>query len=613
MSEPILECGNDIGSTSVRGFIDKFAEISGNACFYSCAIATLYSSATQRYGNVSSLISSVGNNLLTLGKNMLLDPARWTGEGAEYLDGLLENLDNFIQATVTNAQNITTGQHDSFGQFMFNMLKTMAVRYSDAIVLAAIQKLVTEMQEDIGNRASVLGQINNKMGELQSALENLVEQDWWEELVAAINAADLNLTTARNLLFSAYQGALYGQWDPNKASTAMYRILVAREKLSGKGGLMEDLGDELGDMFYSMTTSAPYDPFDPAFFKSHSSQLIQTIELVGRKIEEISDLYNCLIRLSGKIRMQKALIIAAEAMLNWLGSGERISVGLDIAIGDNMLWSIISRLDDIRADMKDVVENEKKISAPVHVAMWRGELHSQAQVLQTFCGIPQPWSLPSYASNEQAISDYQYIVYPHKPEDGIRSLSELDFGIAEIQSILGRLISTAGNLSALIVDHEQWAYSLGRVRQDIVQLKFKDEQAVSLLYRFSGYEDQHFDYMMNFLKNAGWSTAEELLGKGFLKDFLALTVEGITSSIVLSQCLASILSDSEVAPEQSQGLQFKLAELQQREQSKALAKMRAASSLPGLQFQAISGLQLHLQKIQSEIDELVDIGERFCG
>jgi hypothetical protein len=189
----------------------------------------------------------------------------------------------------------------------------------------------------------------------------------------------------------------------------------------------------------------------------------------------------------------------------------------------------------------------------------------------------------------------------------------LDFGVSEIQGTLGRIISTAGNLSSLIVDHEQWAYSLELGMQDIVQLKFKDEQAVALLYHFSGYEDQHFDYIMNFLKNAGWSTAENLMGNGMIGDFLALTVEAITSSVTLAQCLASILPDSDVDPANSQGLQFKLAELQQREQSDALAKMRAASSLPGLQFQAISGLQLHLQEIQSEINELVDIGKRVCG
>lgn len=613
MSEPSLECGSSLGSESTRAFIDRFSELSSDLCFYSCAITALYSAASQRYAGTTEMITGVGNNLATLGKNMLQDPGRWLGEGDDYLAGLLENLDSFIQATVTNAQNITTGQHDSFGQFMFNMLKTMTVRYADAIVLAAIQKLVNEMQGDLGNRASVLGQIYNKMGELKTALEGLVEQDWWEELVAAIEAADLNLTTARNLLFSSYKSVLYGQWDPSNASIAMYRILVAREKLSGKGGLMEDLGDELGDMFHSMTTSAPYDPFDPAFFKSHTSQVVQAVETVGKKIEEISDLYDCLLRISGRLRNYKALIIAAEKMLNWLGSGERISVGLDISVGDNMLWSIISRLDDIRADMKDVVVNEKRISAPIHVAMWRGELLSQAQILQTFCGIPQPWSLPSYASNEKAISDYQYVVYPHDPTDGLRSLSELDFGVREIQGTLGRIISTAGNLSSLIVDHEQWAYSLELGMQDIVQLKFKDEQAVALLYHFSGYEDQHFDYIMNFLKNAGWSTAENLMGNGMIGDFLALTVEAITSSVTLSQCLASILTDSDVDPANSQGLQFKLAELQQREQSDALAKMRAASSLPGLQFQAISGLRLHLQEIQSEINELVDIGERVCS
>jgi hypothetical protein len=177
---------------------------------------------------------------------------------------------------------------------------------------------------------------------------------------------------------------------------------------------------------------------------------------------------------------------------------------------------------------------------------------------------------------------------------------------------MGRIISTAGNLSSLIVDHEQWELELDRTLQDIVQLKFKDEQAVALLYHFSGYENQNFDYIINFLHNAGWSTAEELVKNGRISDFLALTIEGITSSITLAQCIASITGDGELPPELSQGLQYKLAELQEREQSEAMAKMRAVSSLPNLQFQAISGLQLYLQQIQSEINELVEIGEKVC-
>lgn len=602
---PALQCGGPPVGGDYETLSNLVSNVVGDACFYGCFVSALYNSAIIRYSNVQGTLTGVVQSVLTLGKLMLREPGRWTEEQLDYIEDMVGTFTNFLEGTI---QQIIP-DNLNFSDVMWSMLKTMVCRYAEVMLLAAVQELVYKLRTDLDNRAILLGNIVNKLNQLESDLNDLSEYDWWKEFVEAVDAANLNLGVAQQELYRAYTNAQYGQWDREHTDMAQWRILAAIQKLASSGMI-----GELLTLFSDVLKGRGYDPMDPAFFSAHASNVLDAIDSLGSTLGDLKEDYDCLMRTTSRIKFYKALIMAAEDGLDYLSSNQYIGVALDVLLGDNILWTIATRIGEIRADMRDVVLNNKRIVAPIHAADWRNELQGHLMTLRTFSSVPQPFNLPSYATNEEAKSALNYILHTHNPPDGLLSLEELNFGIPEIQQVLSRLIATTGNLTSLFLHHDQWSFEMNRIRSDIGHLRDRDAQASNMLQTFSGYENEKYDYVTGVLKNAGWTAAKKMLESGMIGGFLNMSIIAVTSGSTLFECLSGVLSKmgEDIPPEFTSGLQLQVARIQDEEMSEALASARAASMLPALQFKVISGLQSELEAIQGRIEEIMDIAGAIC-
>lgn len=602
---PALQCGGPPVGGDYETVSNLVSNVVGDACFYGCFVSALYNSAIIRYSNVQGTLTGVVQSVITLGKLMLREPGRWTEDQLDYIEDMVGTFENFLSGSI---QQIIPDDLN-FSDVMWSMLKTMVCRYGEVMLLAAVQELVYKLRAELNNRSILLGNIVDKLKQLESDLDNLSEYDWWKEFVEAVDAANLNLGIAQQELHRAYTNAQYGQWDRQHTDMAQWRILASIQKLASSG-----MVGELLTIFSDVLKGRGYDPMDPAFFSANSSNVLDAIDSLGSTLNGLKEDYDCLLRTTGRIKYYKALITAAESGLSYLSSSQYIGTALDVLLGDNIIWTIATRISEIRADMRDVVTNNRRIVAPIHAAQWRNELMGHLMALKTFSSIPQPFNLPSYATNEEAKNALSYILHPHSPPDGLLSLDELDFGIPQIQQVLGRLIATTGNLTSLFLRHEQWSIEMGRVRSDIGRLRDKDAQAANMLKSFSGYENEKYDYVISILQSSGWTAAKKMLESGMISGFINMSITAVTSGTTLFECLSGVLSSmgEDIPPEFTAGLQLQIARIQDEEMSDALASARAATKLPALQFKVISGLQSELQAIQGRIEEIMDIAGAIC-
>lgn len=606
--EPVLLCdGPPIGG-DLRKVAEMMTHVAGDACFYGCFVASLYSSATTRYAGIQEALASALNGVITLGKIMLRQPLLWAGESKDYLENLINDFVSFASGTVNQISAAAKGK--SFADIMWVMLKTMVCRYAETILLAAVQALVNKMQTDLHNRTIILGNIRNLLSTLEGDINDLSETDWWREFVKAVVAADLNLRVAEQETYRAHTNAAYGRWDNSQLEMVQWRILTAIQKLAPRG-----LVGDLLDMFTSFMKDHAFDPLDPAFFRTKLSQTLDSIDRLGDTLTDLKKWYDCLLKTTVRLQYYKELIVHAEGALQFLQSNQYTGLALDVLLSDNTLWFVGTRIGDIRADMRDVVENNRRSSAPIHSAAWRNELQGLFMMLKTLGQLPQPFGVSSYATNQEATSDLAYIIHPHTPDDGLKSLSEVNYSVSEIQQILSRLMATTADLSSFFLRHDQWAFELNRIKTDVNAISNRDAQMENMLNRFSGYEDEKYDYVITWLANAGWSAPLKMLESGFIPGFLEMTIESVVAGSTVAQCLSGVLSnmgEDEIAPGESKGIRRQVEQLYQDEAGASLARARSATMLPALQFQALAGLQKRLDELQGNINTALEIAERVC-
>lgn len=607
-NEPALVCDKNVPVGNIERVEQMFSKIAGDACFYGCFVSSLYSTATTRYASVQESMLATLQSVLNLGKVILRQPELFAGESIEYIENLVTDFEAFLSGTIN--QIAEAAKQQSFSDIMWSMLKTMVCRYAETILLAAIQGLVNKLKDDLHNRAVILGNIRNLLGTMEGDINDMSETDWWREFVKAVVAADLNLKVAEQEVYRAHSEAIYGRWDSSRLEMAEWRIATAIQKLAPRG-----LVGDLLDMFSDVMKGRGFDPFDPAFFRTKIVGVLDSIERLGSTMSDLKKWYDCLLKTTVRIKYYRDLIVASEKALEFLQSNQSIGLALDVLMTDNTLWYVGTRIGDIRADMRDVVLNNRRTTAPVHSAEWRNELQGLFYVLKTLGSIPQPFGVGSHVTNQQAADDLAYIIHPHNPSDGILSLSEYNFGVAEIQQILANLLHNMGNVSTFFLHHAQWSFEFNRIRTDINEAKNKDDQAVNMLNRFSGYEDQKFDYVISVLSNAGWTAAKKMIESGFIQGFLDMSIASVVSGSTLFQCLSGVLSnmgDDEIPPEATEGLKRVVEEQQQREASYSLARARSATMLPALQFQVLGGLQRRLDELQGDINTAIEIAGKVC-
>ena len=487
---------------------------------------------------------------------------------------------------------------------MWNIAKTTIARYGKQIVMAAVQGMVNDMKTELQNRANLLAQIRVSVAKLQNGLNDAAQYDWWEDFIAAVNLSDQQLRLADMELSQAYDSSRDGNWNTDRIEKGQWRLLVAYQKLADAGEI-DDLISEIGSDF----RSSPYLPFDPAFLPIKQSDLWSALSTISEALDEISTANSCLFKTTLRLQQLRQFIFAAKATLDWLDSQAAINISLDIIMNDAIIASIINTIRSTRLDMRRVINDRNRLTAPASLAVWKVTILGQIELLNTFSSLPTPWGIESYGEEATAIDELNYLLYAHHPKDGVMAMEQWDFSATFVTDIISSILRSAGDIVALISNNGQWNSNITRAMSRISDLELKDTQARNMLNAFSGHDSDKYDYILNLLLGSEMGGAARMVERGDIKGLMEATVYmAVTAGSALS-CLSSMFGDRAGMSAQTQQL---IENLFDSQYSEARSKVRAINTLPSLQLQSMGALRLQLSDALNQITALSNLSESGC-
>lgn len=592
--------------------LESLSQVAGDVCFYSCFFTSLLSASTIQYEGLVSAATRMGNSFLALVRYTLeqvIDLTETSGTIFQtIIDGLQELATNGYQSV-----SGVLGGYDDFAAALWAFIKGEVSRYFQPLLLASVQRMVTNLESELTNRATLLQQIELKLTTLQAQINALAQYDWWDKFCENVIAASRAIRNADREVQNARLDANTGVWDPTRLGRAENHMLLAWRLLSSDDAfneLLTEIGDQIGA---EAAGQPPNRPFEWSFRSQVAQPFMDDLQAVADTLEELKADYDCLFRISSRMYSWQVFIVMAASTLNTLRAAAEhnplLGMGIDFAVNDDILEHIHDSLFTTFDQMRDVVENQRRASAPIYNMQWRNDLKTNVLLLTALGAIPDPFGIDFVASTTQAADQLNYIVYPHVPIDRVRSLSEYDFAANRLGIMLETFIVTVGHIEELMSEHATWNRRFQDLRNMVRNVKRSDQRCLDLLQGFTGYEDPKYDYIMDMLNNAGWSGAARYLETGQLEGLLHLAVTELGLSTLAVECIsnsvAQMLNDSSIAMRVNAILEDVKAE--------DVVSNRSAISLPAFQFKAFLAITNRINEVEARIAEISDLQGLVCG
>ena len=594
------------GGSQVTDGLSKLSEIVSDVCFYSCFVTILWDLSINKYTTFSKGLASTVASFFSLGRYVLEKGIEIGDAGTGILEALIESL----QSIGEGALDLVKSQYTSFPDALWSLIKGEVIRYFDLILLASIQAMVKDLETELGNRRKLLGEVELKIDEVKTSINNLFGYDWWEDWLASATIAAARVRDADRELQRSYSDLNQGNWDSLHLDKCQDHLLSAWKLLSSDDAFNEFMtfwSDQM-DPDYSVSE---YTPFDSSFYRNQFNEFMDDLKDVGEKMSELKEMYTCLNRISGRANLLQALIIAAANVVKGIvdGTGPKTGFFIDSMLEQGVLKNIHDKLIQIYTEMTDVIENERKTVAPIKNMQWRNEIKGILLLFSGFGGLPSPFGLDFRATTSQANNQLEYLIAPHSPSDGVRSLSEYDFSAGPVARRLQEFIVTAGNLSDLLTRHSQWEQKITQIKTSIRNMKRRDASAKALCETFSGYENDRYNYVADLLESIGWTAAHKYLTTGKIHELVQLSVSSLSMNSVAMECLSGMISSMV----EDSGLQFKLNTLLAEGMADDRVATRTSVALPSLQFKVFNTIQNQLLDLQSKMQDILDIEGEVCS
>ena len=597
---------NWAGSGSV---VSKLSEVVSDVCFYTCFVGILWELSINKYENLYSGLQSMVASFVGLGRYLLEQGIEIGGAGTSILESLLDSLEGLASGSL----NLVGMQFDSFPSALWAFIKGEVLRYFEPLMLASIQSMMSELSEELNNRRRLLGEVEQKIDDVKTAMNNLMGFDWWEDWIVNVVWAAQHVRSADREIQRVYSDINVGEWDGNHLDMSENHMLVAWKLLSSDdefNAFMTEIGEQIGQAFGEPSESQQYKPFDWSFKANLFNEFLDDLKTLGERLNELKDLYDCLVRTSGRATILKALIFAAAEVLAAMaaGTGPLKGIYLDVALQDNVLDEVHENLIRIYNEMTDIVENERRTVAPIYNMQWRNDLKSMITLLSAFGALPTPLGLDFTQTVASANNQLQYILYQHDPKDGVKSLSEYDFSDSLVGRRLQEFVLTAGNLADLLTQHSQWEQKITQLKTSIRNMKQRDATAKTLCDTFENYDDERYTYLVSLLDDAGWTAAHKYLTCGKLHELLQLSVSGLGIISTAVQCLSKTIATMV----EDKGLQIKLNDILTSAMAEDRVATRTSVALPSFQFKAFNTIQMRLGALETDMQDILNLQNEVC-
>lgn len=605
-SSSALDCGVDVtNNPGANAILARFTEVTEGACIYGCYLSILYANSIQKYAGMQEAAASIGASIANFMSRAILNPSLLGGLD----EAVVSQINQMVEMQVSAITDITSTLSDTYkntkiSDIIFSIAKTTVARYAKQILMAAVQHMVEEMKEEIDNRATLLGIVRARLADLQMALSDAAQYDWWDKFIEAVTAADIQLRDADFTLSRAYDSAREGNWRTEDLERAQWLMTVAWQRLASAGEI-EELIDEMGSDFRGV----PYLPFDPAFLPVKATALWDAMSNISSAIKDITEANSCLQKTTLRLQEVRAYILATYSVLQWLDSQSGLNVSLDILMNDVVIANVVQAIRSTRSDMTRVVSEHNKLVAPLSLETWKGTIKQQIYYLKNFGLLPTPWGMEAYGEEQAAMSSLEYLLFKHDPGDGVLSLEECDFSSTYVTDIIASIIRSAGDIVSLISNKPGWDANILRATSRIVELETKDGRARDTLNAFTGHDSDKYDYVLNMLNTAGMTGAAMMIERGQVKTILQSMVFATVNAGSALACLSSMFGDREGMDPSKLNFIERMFDAQFAE---ARSAVRSLDSLPSLQLQTLGVLRLQLQDALNEMTALANLAESGC-
>lgn len=598
-----VSCKNPI--TLSESILNNLANFSDSACFYGCFLSALVQSSIVKYGNL---------------QNMSL---RLVERGLSFMQSILTTIDDETLQVINSMWNSLYGaavngwgelsdqwKNMSFQDATLSFVKSYLSRFFGPILLAVAQDIVENLKKELYNRHIILGQLGaTDLNELKQIIDELLLYDWWLILKDAINRSSNFVKNANLDLSSAQAEVMYGA-SSTKLSTAESNLIAAWFNLSSPED--QALYEEYGVM-----ETPQWKPYSGFSRDETINKITEALEKLKDKLDEMHDKYNCLLRITTRIRLYRAALFGIVSLINTSKElkNPATMVNFDIPAANTIITFVQNRLQQIYNDMRSVVDGNLKYTAPIRVESWRAELWAHILTIRSLTSMPVSLTAHSFLDNIDLPHPLQFDTYTLSTQGVLdlntaaNAFAEFDFEHARLQAYLSSFLSILANFSEAASNRDNWDHRVEVLRAELTKASSDDNGAYNALSLYNGYDCEQFRFLVELLTKNGMGNAYKNLMTGRVSQIMALASFAESVSTTLS-CLAAHI-DSFENPLNAADAAFIQNQMDQ-EEADAAVNARALMSVPSFQFNFLQRIIERMNNVLDDIEYTTQVGSGIC-
>lgn len=601
-SDIAVSCKNPI--TLSENVLNKLANFSDGACFYSCFLTALIQGSIVDYQNLQNTANNLAAKGLTFMRSILTEI---DDETLQVINAMWTALYDAGQSGWDELKEQWQGM--SFQDTVLSFVKSFLCRYYGPILLAVAQDIVENLKKELYNRHIILGQLGaTDLKELRDIIDELMLYDWWLILKDAINRASHFVFNANQDLSSAQAEVMYGA-SSTKLSTAETNLIAAWRNLSSDD---EELFDEYGEQ-----VDPTWRPYSGYTREETISKVTKALEDLKTKLDEMRTKYNCLLRITTRIKLYRSALFGLLALINTSNElkNPATMVTFDIPAANTVITLIQNRLTQMYQDMREVVDGDLRYTAPIKVENWRTEIWAHIFMLRSLSSMPVDLNVNSWLGNINLIHPLQLDTYTLSTQGVIdlnkacNDFAEYDYEHSRLQSFLGSFINILANFTEAASNRANWEQRINILSAELGTASSQDSGAYNALSQYDGYDCEQFRFLVELLTKNGMSGAYKDLMTGRIPQIMELASFAESVSTTLS-CLAAHIDTFE-DPLNAVDAAF-LQNTMDQQEANAAVNARALMSMPSFQFNFLQQIIGKMNKMLEEIDQISLIGNSIC-
>jgi len=618
-------CDEGLGTELAK--ISKLTDLTAAFCQITGFAAALMTSKVARHTELTTVITEIGLAYESVKTQVIQDAERYSADFEVFFDALDSWWDAARAGVEAGVEEL--GEVD-WMEAAVTVLKATATRYAVMLVEAAIQKNTDTLSEELVSRNEKYSLLEQKISLASQKLLDISVEDWWGDFESGVERAIEELDSASAGLVNE-DGSPLNNWKSlGKIDDLVAATMRAKNHISM--GLTPEEELKLTSKINSAQSS---DPFGGGrMIETKGSKFFKELAELGEAFEEMQKILDCIEIQNNSIKAQSLIIIGGYGIFQVMaqfGVAASLTVTIDIepteasyskkepsnySGSQTSSTSVADALQKIANEMRNVLVRKDKSHAPSYIKKWTRQLNDAAwsTTLTTGSGINSylnPNSVNQAISS--VVSGYSDVSADASSDAGAAALATLE-GIVEVlqenvsnwnTSIdkVRRFVAADGYVLKLLANRVKWEEEIGTLRSELNSDITRGNNTISQCDKYFDYDNEHYDFVVDTLKDWGLKGAALAIEKCQIPTFLNMPLNVMASLSAAAKCLMELLNSETLT--QDLGISMAMELEQAENEAISIATLKAPPMLPALQFEAINLFVDKALGIKAEIESLV--------